>query len=127
MFIKKVFFTAMKRFGCSVLGVNSLKCVSMNNKECKIITKTIYIKSNEPIFYPYSIKIDKCSGSRNSINDLYPKLWVPDIFKNIGVKVFNLISRTIEARHIEWHETCKCQCRLDVSVCNNKQRQNEDK
>ena len=34
--------------------------------------------------------------------------------------------RTNEARHIEWHETCKCKCRLDASVCNNKQRWNDD-
>ena len=36
-------------------------------------------------------------------------------------------SRTNETRHIEWHETCKCKCRLDASVCNNKQRWNDDK
>ena len=34
---------------------------------------------------------------------------------------------TNEARHIKWHETCKCKCRLDESVCNNKQRWNNDK
>ena len=27
----------------------------------------------------------------------------------------------------EWHETCKCKCRLDASACNNKQRWNDDK
>ena len=37
------------------------------------------------------------------------------------------MSRTYETRHIEWHETCKCKCRLDASACNNKQRWNEDK
>ena len=35
--------------------------------------------------------------------------------------------RTNETRHIEWHETCKCKCRLDPSVCNDKHRWNEDK
>ena len=35
--------------------------------------------------------------------------------------MFNLMPRTIEARHIEWHETCKCKCGLDGSVCDNKQ------
>ena len=35
--------------------------------------------------------------------------------------------RTNETRHIKWHETCKCKCRLDASVCNNKQRWNNDK
>ena len=32
-----------------------------------------------------------------------------------------------QRRHIEWHETCKCKCTLDSSICNNKQRWNEDK
>ena len=43
---------------------------------------------------------------------------VPDVVKNLNVKVFNLMSRTNETRHIKWHETCKCKCRLDASVCN---------
>ena len=25
-----------------------------------------------------------------------------------------------QARHIEWHKSCKCKCRLAASVCNNK-------
>ena len=37
------------------------------------------------------------------------------------------MSRTNEKRHIKWHETCKCICRLDAIVCNNKQRWNNDK
>ena len=52
---------------------------------------------------------------------------VSDIIKNINVNVFNLMSRTNETRHIEWHETCKSKCRLDASVCNNKQHWNKDK
>ena len=49
-------------------------------------------------------------------------VFLPNDIKNKTVKVFNLMSRTNETRHIEWHETCKCKCRLDASVCNNKQR-----
>ena len=41
--------------------------------------------------------------------------------------MFNLVSRTNETRRIKRHETCKCICRIDVSVCNNKQRCNKDK
>ena len=92
----------------------------MNNQECKIRTKIIYITKNEPLFYPYSIEINKCSGSCNNINDPNAKLCVSDVAKNINVKVFNLMSRTNETRHIEWHETCKCICKLDASVCNNR-------
>ena len=52
---------------------------------------------------------------------------VPDVVRNIDIKVFNLISFTNQTKHIEWHETCNYKCRLDTSVCNNKQRWNEDK
>ena len=108
-------------------NVNSLECVSMNNQKCKIRTEIINVNTNEPMFYPYSIKINKCKGSCNTINDSYAKICVPDTIKNINVKVFNLMSRTNETRHIEWHKACKCKCRLDASVCNNKQRWNDDK
>ena len=37
------------------------------------------------------------------------------------------MSRTNEIRHIKWHETSKYRCRLDASVCNNKQGWNKDK
>ena len=121
-FFEKVFFTEMTFFSC-----NALKCVSMNNQECKIRSEIIDINSNEPTFYPYSIEINKCSGSYNNIIDSYSKLCVPDVIKNINIKVFNLMSRTNEARHIKRHKTCKCKCRLDTSVFNNKKRWNNDK
>ena len=41
--------------------------------------------------------------------------------KSLNVKVFNLVSGNHETKHIEWHETCNCKCRLDARVCNNKQ------
>ena len=92
----------------------------MNKQECKIRPQIINVNSNEP-FYPYSIKVNKCSGSCNDINDPYAKLYVPDVVKNKNVKVFNLVLRTNETRHIEWHEICKSKCTLDAIVCNNKQ------
>ena len=99
----------------------------MNNQVSKIRSEIINLSTNEPVFYPYSITINRCKGSCNTINDPYSKLCVPDTFKNINVKVFNIKSRTNETRHIEGHKTWKCKCRLDASVCNNKQRWNEDK
>ena len=90
-------------------------------------TEIINLNTNESLFDPYSIKINKCKGSCNTINDPYAKICVPAQIKNTNVKAFNLMSRTNEARHIKWHKTCKCRYRLDASVCNNKQRWNEDK
>ena len=92
-------------------------------QECKIRSEISNVNTNEPLFYPYCFFTkNKCKGSCNTINDPYVKLHVPDTIKNINVKVFNLMSITNETRHIEWHKTCKCKCRLDASVRNSKQR-----
>ena len=97
------------------------------NQECKVRPEIVNINSNNPIFYPFSVKTNKCSGNCNNINDPYARICAPDIVKNLNVKVFNLMSLTNETRHIEWHKTCKCICRLDGIICNNKQWWNEDK
>ena len=51
----------------------------------------------------------------------------PDVAKDLNVKVFNLMSRSNETRHIKWHETCRCKFRSDIIAFNNKQRWNNDK
>ena len=108
-------------------SVNSLNCFSISNQKCKTRPQIVNVNEDDPEFFPFSIKTSKCSGSCNNINNPHAKLRVPDTAKNLNVKVFNLMSRTNETRHIECHETCKCKCRLDASVCNNKQRWNDDK
>ena len=75
----------------SSFSANALEYVSINNQECKIRTKIIDININEPIFYDFSIKVNKCSGSGNNIKNPYDKLCVPNVAKNINVKVFNLM------------------------------------
>ena len=122
-FIKKCFFVG----SAFLTSANPLSCISMTNKECNVRPEIVNANSNEPAFYPFSIKTIKCSGSCNNINDPYAKICVPDAVKDLNVKVFNLMSRTNETRHIKWHETCKCQCRSDAIVCNNKQHWNKDK
>ena len=73
----------------------------MNNQACKVRPEIVNFNSNEPVFYPFSIKTSKYSGNCNNINDPYAKICVPDAVKNLNVKVFNLMSRTNETRHIK--------------------------
>ena len=54
-----------------VSSVNSLECVSMNNQECKVGEKIISVNNNESVFYTFSIKVNKCSGSCNNIINSY--------------------------------------------------------
>ena len=126
VFIKKVFHIG-SLFLSSLVITTPLSCISMNNQACKVRPENVNVNSNEPIFYPFSIRISKCSGSCNNTNDLYAKICAPDAVKDLNVKVFNQMFRTNETRHIKWHETCKYKCRLDGSVCNNKQCWNDDK
>ena len=116
-FVKKCFFTGLV-FSSTLTSVNSLS---------KGRPQIVNVNSDDPVFYPFSIKASECSGSCNSINNPYAKMCVPYVVKNLIVKAFNLMPRTNQTRHIKWHETYKCKCRLDASVCNNKQRWNDDK
>ena len=97
-FLKKYFFKLMTSF-----SYNALKCISINNQECKTRPVIMKINSNETLFYPNSIFVNKCSDSCNDINNFYAKLCVPDVVKNMNIKVFNQISRTNETRYVSWY------------------------
>ena len=99
----------------------------MRNQPCKAKPKIVNVNINNPVFYPFSIKTTKCIGNCNNINEPYARICVPGVVKDLNVKVFNLMSRANETRHIKWNETCKCECRLDGIACNNKQLWNNDK
>ena len=71
----------------------------MNNQECKLRPQIANVNSDEPVFFPFSIKTSKCSGSCNNINDPHAKLCIPDVVKNLNIKAFNLISRPNETRY----------------------------
>ena len=82
-FVKKVFF-----FGLAILlnVTNALDCISMKNQECKTRPEVININSYNPIFYPFSIKINKCSGNCNNINNPYAKICISDVIKDLLLK-----------------------------------------
>ena len=92
-FVKKVFFlglTILSNFinKNSLLSAVPLICISMKNQECKRRPQFININSNNPIFHPFSIKINKCSGNCNNINNPYAKTFVLDVVTDLNVKVF---------------------------------------
>ena len=99
----------------------------MSNQECKTRRQVASVNGDDPMFFPFSIDTSKCSGSCNNVNYPQAKICVPDVVKNLNFKVFNLTSRTNETGDVEWHETCKCECKFGANVCNDKQRWNKDK
>ena len=95
-FVKKVFVLGLTVLSSSITG--ALNCISMNNQECKVRPKIADINSNNPMFYPFSIKVNKCSGNCNNVYGPSAKICVPDTVKDLNVRVFNLMSRTNETK-----------------------------
>ena len=80
------------------LNAIPVSCISMSN-QCQTRSQVNNVNGDEPVSFPFSIETSKCSDSCNNINYPYAKICVPDIVKNLNVKVFNLMSKTNETRH----------------------------
>ena len=124
-FVKQILVSAMIIFGCNASNINSLKYVSISNQKCKIRPEIINITVVNLYFILRMLKNIVTVVIISVIDMQNQELLM--FLKIISVKVFNLMSRTTEARHIKWHKTCKCKCRLDASVCNNKKHWNNNK
>ena len=99
-----------------IIKTKAFECVSVTNQECMVRPKIIDVNINEIVLYPLSIKVNKCSGNCNNINDPMTKLCVSDIIKDMNIKVLNMLARINETRKITWHKTCKCICRFTKAV-----------
>ena len=112
----------------SISKVNTLECLSVVNQKCMPRPKILDVNEGvaEALFYPHNVLVNKCSGSCDTLDDPMAKLCVPNVIKKVNMKVYNFLMRLNETRNVLWHESCKCVCRLDSSVCNSKQISNTD-
>ena len=109
-FSKKVFFTGLTiltRFTIPLstaplnttrLNAIPLSCISMSNQPCKARSEIINVSTNNPVFYPFSVKTSKCSGNCNNINDPHAKIYVPDVIKDLNVKLFNQCQKLMKQK-----------------------------
>ena len=91
-FVKKVFFIGLIILS-SLTSVNSLSCISMRNQPCKGRPEIVNVNSNNSIFYPSSIKTSKFSGNCECELMIRRRKCVPDVVKDLNIKVFNLMLR----------------------------------
>ena len=112
----------------NIIKTKALECVSVVNQKCTPRPKILDVNEGvgEALFYPYNVLVNKCSGNCNTLDDPMAKLCVPNIIKRGNMEVYNLLMRLNETRNVLWHESCKCICRLNSSVCNSKQIWNSD-
>ena len=72
-------------------------------------------------FIQYNVLVNKCSGSCNTFDNPMAKLSVPNVIKRVNMQVYNFFMMLNETRNVLWHESCRCVCKLNASICNNKQ------
>ena len=56
-------FITVTEFTGSNANVNPMKCVSISNQGCRVRSAIMNINSNEPLFYPYTVLLNKCSDN----------------------------------------------------------------
>ena len=112
----------------SILKVKKLDYVSVINQKCMPRPKILDVNEGVvgALFYPYNVLVNKCSGSCNTLDNPITKLCVPNVIKRVNMQVYNFLMRLNETRNVLWHERCKCVCKLNSSVSNNKQIWNDD-
>ena len=108
----------------SIIKTKVLQCVSVINQKCMPRPKILDVNEGigEALFYPYNVQVNKCSGICNTLDNPMTKLCVPNVIKRVN----NFLMRLNKTRNVLWHESCKCVCKLNSSVCNNKQIWNDD-
>ena len=105
----------------SIIKTKALECVSVVNQKCMPRPKILDVNEGigEALFYPYDVQLNKCSRSCNTLDNPMARLCAPNIIK----KILMMLNET---RNELWHESCKCVCKLNSSVCNSKQIWNSD-
>ena len=112
----------------SIIKTRALECVSVINRKCMPRPKILDVNEGvgEALFYLYNVLVNKCSGSCDTLDQPMAKMCVPNVIKEINMKVYNFLMRLNETRNVLLHESCKCVCQLNSSVCNSKQIWNSD-
>ena len=89
---------AISLFG--ILKVNALECLTVINQKFMPRPKILDVNESvdEALFYPYNVLVNKCSGSCNTLDDPMSKICVPNIIKNVNLKVYNFLMRLNETR-----------------------------
>ena len=111
-----------------IIKTKALECVAVVNQKCMPRPKVLDVNEGvgEALFYPYNVLVNKYSGSCDTINNPMTKLCVPNVIKRVNMQVYNFLMILNETLNVLWHESCKCICKLNSSVCNNKQIWNDD-
>ena len=96
---------------------NNIQCLLLGNQKSEIQPTVINLHTNEYSqelhYYPFAIKLDKCVGSCNTLNDLPNRICVPNKTKDLNIHVFNMITGKNESKLLAKDISCKFKCKFD--------------
>ena len=119
--IKKIFIVLLSNI---VNGSNHTKCVSLSNQKCIIQPTIINLHPNaysqEFHHYPFAVKLDRCIGSCNTLNDLSNKVCVSNT-EDLNLSMFNMITGINESKILTKLISTECICKFDGRKCNSNQ------
>ena len=102
--INKIFMVLLNNI---VSASNHSKCVFSNNQKCKIQPTHINLNPNEYSqefhFYPFLVKLDRCVGRCNTMNDLSNKVCIPKEAEDLNLSIFNMITGINESKTLSKH------------------------
>ena len=112
--IKKIFIGLLTGIGNRS---NHTKCISWSNQKCMTQPTLINLYSNEYSqefhYYPFAVKLDRCIGSFDTLNDLSNKVCIPNKTEDLNLSVFNMITGINESKTLTKHISCECKWKYD--------------
>ena len=100
-------------------------CVSLSNQNCMIQPILINLHPNEYNlgfqYYSFAVKLDRCAGSCNTINDVSNKACVLNKSEELNLSVFSMITRINESKTLSKHISCESKCKFDRKKSNSSQ------
>ena len=120
--VMKIFLLLLSNI---VNGCNHTKCISLSNQKGIIQPAVINLQSNECsqdlYYYSFAVKLDRCVGSCNSLNDLSNKACVPNKTEDLNLSMFSMITEINESKTITKHVSWECKCKIDGRNCGSDQ------
>ena len=96
---------------------NHTKYMLLRNQKCMIQPTLINLHPNEYsqelYYYPFAVKLDRCVGSCNTLNNLSNKVCVPSKTEDLNLSVFNMIIGINESKILTKHISCECKCKVE--------------
>ena len=62
----------------ATLFFDRTRCIYLNNELCLAGPTLINLNSNELHYYPFMVSLGTCNGSRNTLDDLLSRIFVPN-------------------------------------------------